>query len=96
MTTTASQDYALPNDWQLAAERLTLLETCHDPATFRRAQALSVGWSCLEAGEDADGPVPRVTLTAPNDGTTSGCASRTATARRQHSILQQPSDHPCP
>jgi SAM-dependent methyltransferase len=56
MTTTASrstaQDYALPNDWQRARERLALLEACHDPATFRRAQALGVdtGWSCLEAG----------------------------------------------
>jgi SAM-dependent methyltransferase len=56
MTRTASgsttQDYALPNDWQLARERLALLEACHDPATFHRAQALGVGagWSCLEAG----------------------------------------------
>jgi hypothetical protein len=56
MTMTASQstaqDYALPNDWQHASERLALLEACHDPATFRRAQALGVdaGWSCLEAG----------------------------------------------
>jgi SAM-dependent methyltransferase len=56
MTTRAfssiAQDYALPNDWQLARERLALLEACHDPATFRRARALGVdaGWSCLEAG----------------------------------------------
>jgi SAM-dependent methyltransferase len=56
MTTTAStsiaQDYALPNDWQRAGERLALLEACHDAATFHRAQALGVdaGWTCLEAG----------------------------------------------
>jgi hypothetical protein len=54
--TTASrltaQDYALPHDRQLARERLTLLEACHDPTTFRRAPTLGVsaGWSCLEAG----------------------------------------------
>jgi SAM-dependent methyltransferase len=47
-----AHEYALPNDWQRASERLALLEACHDPATFRRAQALGVaaGWSCLEAG----------------------------------------------
>ena len=55
MRTTASgstaQDYPLPNDWRLARERLALLEACHDPATFRRSQALGVrpGWSCLDA-----------------------------------------------
>jgi SAM-dependent methyltransferase len=48
----SEQDYALPNDWQLARRRLALLEACHDPATFRRAEALGVGagWRCLEAG----------------------------------------------
>jgi SAM-dependent methyltransferase len=44
--------YALPNDWELARRRLALLEACHDPATFRRAEALGVGpgWRCFEAG----------------------------------------------
>src|SRR5918998_6841824 len=51
-TPSPEQDYPLPNDWQLARRRLELLEACHDPATFRRAEALGVsaGWRCLEAG----------------------------------------------
>ena len=46
------QDYGLSNAWELARQRLALLETCHDAATFRRAEALGVGpgWHCLEAG----------------------------------------------
>ena len=44
--------YALPNEWQLARERLELLEAAHDPASIRRASALGVGpgMRCLEAG----------------------------------------------
>lgn len=44
--------YALPNAWELAERRLALLEECHDPASFRRAEALGVGpgWRCLDAG----------------------------------------------
>jgi SAM-dependent methyltransferase len=49
---TATNGYALPNSWELARERLALLEACHDPASIRRALALGVeqGWRCLEAG----------------------------------------------
>lgn len=44
--------YALPNAWELARERLQLLEASHDPASIRRAEALGVGpgMRCLEAG----------------------------------------------
>jgi SAM-dependent methyltransferase len=44
--------YALPNEWQLARERLGLLEAAHDEASIRRASALGVGpgMRCLEAG----------------------------------------------
>ena len=44
--------YALPNEWQLARERLDLLEAAHDEASIRRASALGVGpgMRCLEAG----------------------------------------------
>jgi SAM-dependent methyltransferase len=44
--------YALPNAWDQAQRRLELLEACHDPGSFRRAEALGVapGWRCLEAG----------------------------------------------
>jgi SAM-dependent methyltransferase len=47
-----AKGYALPNSWDLAEQRLALLEACHDPATIRRAQALGAGpgWRCLEAG----------------------------------------------
>jgi SAM-dependent methyltransferase len=44
--------YAFPNAWEAAQRRLELLEACHDPVSFRRAEALGVraGWRCLEAG----------------------------------------------
>ena len=44
--------YAFPNAWELARRRLELLEACHDPSSFRRAEALGVGpgWRCLDAG----------------------------------------------
>jgi SAM-dependent methyltransferase len=44
--------YALPNEWQLARERLDMLEAAHDAASIRRASALGVGpgMRCLEAG----------------------------------------------
>jgi SAM-dependent methyltransferase len=44
--------YALPNDWELAEQRLALLEACHDHTSVRRAEGLGVGpgWRCLEAG----------------------------------------------
>jgi SAM-dependent methyltransferase len=44
--------YALPNEWQLARERLRQLEAAHDPASIRRASSLGVraGMRCLEAG----------------------------------------------
>jgi SAM-dependent methyltransferase len=44
--------YAFPNAWELARRRLEMLQAAHDPATFRRAEALGVGpgWDCLEAG----------------------------------------------
>jgi SAM-dependent methyltransferase len=44
--------YALPNEWQLARERLDLLQAAHDAASIRRASALGVGrgMRCLEAG----------------------------------------------
>jgi SAM-dependent methyltransferase len=44
--------YALPNAWETARRRLELLEECHDPSSFRRAEALGVapGWRCLDAG----------------------------------------------
>jgi SAM-dependent methyltransferase len=44
--------YALPNAWEQARLRLGLLEACHDPTTFRRADALGVGpgWQCLDVG----------------------------------------------
>jgi SAM-dependent methyltransferase len=47
-----NRGYALPNAWQLARERLDLLEAAHDPASIRRASALGVGpgMRCLEAG----------------------------------------------
>jgi SAM-dependent methyltransferase len=46
------QDYALPNHWHLARQRLALLEACHDAATFERLDRLGVraGARCLEAG----------------------------------------------
>jgi SAM-dependent methyltransferase len=44
--------YAFDNAWQHARQRLSLLEECLDPATFRRMESvgLAEGWSCLEAG----------------------------------------------
>jgi SAM-dependent methyltransferase len=44
--------YAFPNAWELAQRRLELLEACHDPVSFRRAEALGVqpGWRCLDVG----------------------------------------------
>lgn len=47
-----AKGYALPNSWDLARERLELLEACHDPASIRRAEALGAerGWRCLEVG----------------------------------------------
>jgi SAM-dependent methyltransferase len=44
--------YALPNEWQLARERLDLLQAAHDEASIRRASMLGVGagMRCLEAG----------------------------------------------
>ena len=44
--------YALSNAWELARERLSLLEATYDPASFRRAEALGIqpGWRCLDAG----------------------------------------------
>jgi SAM-dependent methyltransferase len=50
--TAGEQGYTLPNAWELARERLALLEACHDPASIRRAEALGVGpgWRCLDAG----------------------------------------------
>jgi SAM-dependent methyltransferase len=44
--------YALPNAYELARERLSLLEETYDPASIRRAEALGVGdgWRCLDAG----------------------------------------------
>jgi hypothetical protein len=44
--------YALPNEWQLARERLDMLQAAHDQASIRRASALGVGPGirCLEAG----------------------------------------------
>jgi SAM-dependent methyltransferase len=44
--------YAFPNAWELARRRLELLEACHDPGSFRRAEALGVGpgWRCFDAG----------------------------------------------
>jgi SAM-dependent methyltransferase len=51
-TAAGSGEYAFPNSWALARRRLELLEACHDPSSFRRAEALGVGrgWRCLEAG----------------------------------------------
>lgn len=48
----ARRTYALPNAWALAAQRLELLEECHDPTTIRHADGLGVGpgWRCLDAG----------------------------------------------
>jgi SAM-dependent methyltransferase len=45
--------YAFPNAWELAQRRLELLEACHDPSSFRRAERLGVGgsgWRCLDVG----------------------------------------------
>jgi SAM-dependent methyltransferase len=44
--------YGLPNAWELAEQRLALLQACHDPLSIRRAEALGVGpgWRCLEVG----------------------------------------------
>ena len=42
--------YALPNAWELAGERLELLEACHDATSMRVAERLGAGGDCLEAG----------------------------------------------
>jgi SAM-dependent methyltransferase len=46
------QGYALPNDWELAEQRLALLEASHDRSSIRYAERLGVGpgWQCLDAG----------------------------------------------
>jgi 2-polyprenyl-3-methyl-5-hydroxy-6-metoxy-1,4-benzoquinol methylase len=46
------QQYVFANVWELARQRLSLLEACHDPTSFRCAAALGVGrgWQCLDAG----------------------------------------------
>lgn len=51
-TAAGARGYAFPNSWALACRRLALLEACHDPSSFRRAEALGVGrgWRCLDAG----------------------------------------------
>ena len=45
-------EYAFPNTWDLARQRLQLLEASHDPSSFRRLDALGIqpGWDCLDAG----------------------------------------------
>jgi 2-polyprenyl-3-methyl-5-hydroxy-6-metoxy-1,4-benzoquinol methylase len=50
MTTAAT--YTLDNAWEQARRRLRLLETCYDPGTIGRLEALGVGpgWRCLEVG----------------------------------------------
>lgn len=54
MTTTSEPEgtYTLDNGWYEARRRLSLLEECYDPATFRRLRGLGVasGWRCLEVG----------------------------------------------
>ncbi|MFE3187487.1 class I SAM-dependent methyltransferase [Nocardia sp. NPDC059240] len=44
--------YTLPNDWDLAAERLALLGAAYDPQSITYAQQLGIGPGsrCLEAG----------------------------------------------
>jgi SAM-dependent methyltransferase len=44
--------YVFSNVWELARLRLSLLEACHDPTSFRCAAALGIGqdWHCLDAG----------------------------------------------
>jgi len=46
------QRYVFSNEWELACTRLSMLEACHDPTSFRCAAALGVrpGWKCLDAG----------------------------------------------
>ena len=48
----AGSEYLLPNEWELAERRLTLLEGVHDPASIRRLRAVGVtqGSRCLEVG----------------------------------------------
>ncbi|QLY28461.1 class I SAM-dependent methyltransferase [Nocardia huaxiensis] len=54
MTASAPQPphYTLPNEWDLADERLALLGAAYDPESIALAQRLGVGpgWRCLEAG----------------------------------------------
>jgi len=49
---TTEPGYVLPNSWEHASERLSLLEDCYDAASFRQAALLGVGsgWRCLDAG----------------------------------------------
>lgn len=44
--------YTLPNNWDLANERLALLGAAYDPGSIALAKRLGVGpgWHCLEAG----------------------------------------------
>ena len=46
------ETYVFSNEWELARTRLSMLETCQDPTSFRCAAALGVrpGWKCLDAG----------------------------------------------
>jgi SAM-dependent methyltransferase len=46
------ETYVFSNEWELARTRLSMLEACHDPMSFRCAAALGVGpgWKCLDAG----------------------------------------------
>jgi SAM-dependent methyltransferase len=46
------QAYVFSNEWELARTRLSMLEACHDPTSFRCATELGVGpgRTCLDAG----------------------------------------------
>lgn len=46
------REYVFANAWELARTRLSMLEACHDPTSFRCAGDLGVasGWHCLDAG----------------------------------------------
>jgi SAM-dependent methyltransferase len=49
---TTEPGYVLPNSWEQASQRLSLLEACYDATSFRRASDVGVrsGWRCLDAG----------------------------------------------